>query len=87
MSTPKQLLVSSDLVGEAYVSDRKWPVLRHIPVEANKDIDSIFSTPYYLNVIQNQVHRIHFYLRDQDLQPIQFTSGEFTAVLHLKRIA
>ena len=86
VGTPKQVTVSTDLIEESYIRDTQLPVLRRIPVETNKDIEFTFSNPYYLKVVQNQVHRIHLNLRDRDLQPIQFSSGELSCVLHLKHI-
>ena len=85
--TPKEIIVSADLIEESYISDTQWPVLRRIPIETDNDIDLIFSDRYYFNIVQHQVYRIHVYLRDQDLQPVQFSSGALSCVVHLKRIA
>ena len=87
VNTPNQIVVSSDLIEDSYISDTQWPVLRRIPVVTNQDIDLTFAEPYYFKIVQHQAHRIHLYLRDQDLQPVQFTSGQLSCVLHLKRIA
>ena len=87
VTTPQQIVVSSDLIEESYISNTQWPVLRRIPVEVNQDIDLTFEDPYYFKVVQHQVHRIHIYLKDQDLESVQLTGGELSCVLHLKHIA
>ena len=85
--TPEKLIVSMDLIEESFISDTQWAVLRQIPVKQNENIDIIFNDPDYFRVVQNRVHRVHLYLRDDDLQPVHFSSGELSCVLHLKRIA
>lgn len=86
VTPPKEIILSTDLIEESYIDNTRWSVLRRIPVEDDQDIDLTFAYPYYFNIVQNQVQRIHLYLIDQDLQPVQFTSGELSCVLHLKRI-
>lgn len=87
ITTPRQVIVSSDLIEESFIRDTQWPVLRRVVLKPNEDIDFIFSDPYYHKIVQKQAHRIHIYLRDQNLQKVQLSSGELSCVLHLKRIA
>ena len=83
----KRLYMCCDLVQESYVRDTLLPVLRNIEIETRykKLQTKEYINPAYVPVTVNHFNSIHISLRDQDLNPIDFTTNDLHCVVHFKK--
>ncbi len=86
--TPKssRLYVCCDVIEDSYVRDSLLPILRNVEVgslyKKYKRIE--YNRPIYVNVKSQSFQRIRLYLRDENLNPVQFSSNDLHCVLHFK---
>ena len=78
---PETCTVLCDLARGSYMKEGSVPLLRRIDV-ASETSGSLYQT-YYIGLNKLIFNRIHFYLRNRDLQPLDQQLWDSKAVLNL----
>lgn len=83
----KRLYLCCDLIQQTYVRNTQVPVLRNIEVGTRyKKLQSLeYTRPLYTPVTIKYFNSLHLYLRDEDLNPVEFKSNDLHCVLHFKK--
>ncbi len=82
-----RLYLCCDLLEDSYVRDSLLPILRNVEVGSRyKKYKLIeYARPVYVKTKSTSFQSIRLYLRDDNLNPVTFTSNDLHCVLHFKR--
>ena len=85
--TTRRLYLCSDIVEESYVRNTLVPIVRNIEIynKSKKYLTEYFDNDIYLPVNVTHLMSIRVYLRDSDVQPVEFDSNDLHCLLHLKQ--
>ena len=83
----RRLYLCSDIAEESYVRNTLVPIVRNIEIynKSKKYLTENFEEGIYLPVNVNHLTSVRVYLRDSDLQPVQFDSNDLHCLLHFKK--
>ena len=81
------LYLCLDIVEESYVKNTLVPIVRNIEIynKSKKYLTENFEEGIYLPVNVTHLTSLRVYLRDSDLQPVQFDSNDLHCLLHFKK--
>jgi hypothetical protein len=84
----KRLYLCCNLIQQTYVRNTQVPVLRNVEVGSRyKKLQFVeYSHPVYVPVTVNHFNSLHLYLRDEDLNSVEFKSNDLHCVLHFKKV-
>ena len=83
----KRLYLCCDLIQDSYVRNTSLPVLRNIEIETRykKLQTKEYVNPEYIPVTVNHFNSLHIYLRDENLNSVNFTTNDLHCVVHFKK--
>ena len=83
----RRLYLCSDTVEESYVRNTLVPVVRNIEIykKSKKYLTENFEDDTYLSENVTYLTSVRVYLRDSDLEPVQFDSNDLHCVLHFQK--
>ena len=83
----KRLYLCCDIVEETCVRGTLLPVLRSFEIETKYKRQKYkeFKVPAYLPVTITHLNSLRFYVKDENLNTVEFNTNDLHCVLHLKR--
>lgn len=82
-----RLYLCCDLLEDSYVGNTLAPVLRNVEIQSRykKFKSTEYNDPAYIKVKASFFQSVRFYLRDERLNPVEFTSNDLHCVIRVKK--